>query len=70
MLFNGRLTMVSAGAVGTDGGKSAGTRILRGGRTGLTGPAAAAKEEGGHAHDVHGTRLSGAVSVPRAWLGP
>src|SRR3954447_7029528 len=29
---------------------SAGTQTLRGGRTGLTGPAAAAKEEGGDAH--------------------
>src|SRR4051794_21281202 len=38
---------------------SAGTQNLRGGRTGLTGPAAAAKEEeGGHAHapTVHGRR--------------
>jgi hypothetical protein len=41
-------------------GKSAGTRILRGGRTGLTDPAAAAKEEGGHAHGAYGTRFVGA----------
>jgi hypothetical protein len=37
---------------------SAGTRNLRDGRTGLTGPAAAAKEEGGHAHESYRTRFA------------
>ena len=49
-------------------GTSAGTRNLRGGRTGLTGPAAAAKEEGGHAH-AHGTRFRPGRPEPSGFVG-